>query len=205
MNVLFFLVFCLSALYFLCTDPNALLAVMLDGASSSATLCVSLLATYAVWLGLIRLWEDSGVSRRVAKLVKPLAKRLLKTDDEETLSAVSMNLSVNLLGISGAGTPYGVKSARLLDKTQNAEFSSAMFFILNATSLQLIPASIVAVRTSLQSVAPYDIILPTLLTTCFSTLLGVTLTWAFLRPKKTSKTDPFFLKTAKTKGAGTSL
>lgn len=205
MNVLFFLVFILSALYFLCTDPNRLLAVMLDGASASSTLCLSLLSTYAVWMGLIRLWEDSGVSRKIAKLVKPLARRLLKTDDEETLSAVSMNLSVNLLGISGAGTPYGVKSAQLLDKAPHAEFSSAMFFVLNATSLQLIPASIVAVRTSLQSTAPYDIILPTLLTTSFSTLLGVALTFAFLYPKKASKTDPFFLKNTKTKGAGTSL
>ena len=205
MNLLFFLVFTVSAVYFLFTDPNRLLAVMLDGASASATLCVSLLSTYAIWMGLIRLWEDSGVSRKIAKLVKPLAKRLLKTDDEATLSAVSMNLSVNLLGISGAGTPYGIESARLLDKSEHAEFSSAMFFVLNATSLQLIPASIVAVRTSLQSVAPYDVILPTLLTTIFSTLLGVALVFAFLRPKKERKTDPFFVKNIKTKGAGTSL
>lgn len=205
MNVLFFLVFTVSAVYFLFTDPNSLIAVMLDGASASATLCVSLVSTYAIWMGLIRLWEDSGVSRAIAKLVKPVARRLLKTDDEETLSAVSMNLSVNLLGISGAGTPYGIQSARLLDKSEHAEFSSAMFFVLNATSLQLLPASIVAVRTSLKSTAPYDIILPTLLTTCFSTLLGVALVFAFLRPKKARKTDPFFLKTSKMKGAGTSL
>ena len=124
------------------------------------------------------------IAKKVAKLVKPLAKKLLLTDDEECLEAVSMNLSVNLLGISGAATPYGVKAAGLLDKTEHAEYSSAMFFVLNATSLQLLPTSMVALRTSLQSVAPADIILPTLITTLFSTLLGAGLTMLFLRPKK---------------------
>ncbi len=205
MNVLFFLVFTACSLFFICTDPDALLSVLLDGASSAATLCVSLVSTYAVWMGLIRLWEDGGVSRSIAKLLKPVASRLLKTDDEETLSAVSMNLAVNLLGISGAATPYGVKGARLLDKSENADFSSALFFVLNATSLQILPASIVAVRTSLKSVAPYDIILPTLLTTTFSTALGVALVFLLLHPKKAEKTDPFFVKTNKMKGADTRL
>ncbi len=205
MNVLFFFVFTTTALFFLCTNPDKLLAVMLDGASTAATLSLSLVSTYAVWMGLIRLWEDSGVSQAIARLVKPVAKRLLKTDDEETLSVVSMNLSVNLLGISGAATPYGIRGARLLDKSTHAEFSSAVFFVLNATSLQVLPTSIVAVRTALKSTAPYDVILPTLITTTFSTVLGVSLVFLLLRPKKASKTDPFFAKTIKMKGAGTSL
>ena len=205
MNVLFFLVFTASSIFFLCTDPDRLLAVLLDGASSAATLSLSLIATYAVWMGVIRLWEDCGVSLVVARLVKPVAKRLLKTDDEEILSVVSMNLSVNLLGISGAATPYGVRGAQLLDKSNDAEFSSAVFFVLNATSLQLIPTSIVAVRTALKSVAPYDVILPTLITTTFSTVLGVSLVFLLLRTKKVAKNDPFFAKNIKMKGAGTSL
>ena len=205
MNVLFFLVFTTTALFFLCTNPDALLAVMLDGASTAGTLSLSLVSTYAVWMGLIRVWEDSGVSQGIARLVKPVAKRLLKTDDEETLSVVSMNLSVNLLGISGAATPYGIRGARLLDKSKHAEFSSAVFFVLNATSLQILPTSIVAVRTALKSTAPYDVILPTFLTTTFSTVLAVSLVFLLLRPKKASKPDPFFAKNIKMKGAGTSL
>jgi len=177
---------------------------MLDGASKSATLCVSLIATYAVWMGLMKLWEDSGVARGVSRLIKPVAKRLLKTDDEKALSAVSMNVSVNLLGISGAATPYGIKAAQLLDQTDNAEYSSAMFFVLNATSLQILPSSLVAVRVAMQSANPTDIILPTFLATVFSTVLGVLLTMLAYRKKAVAKkpTSPRFHR-KKAKAGGT--
>ena len=183
MNALFFIVFSICTLFLLLFSPENFLSAMLDGAGKSATLCLSLIATYAVWMGLMRLWEDSGVARGVSRLIKPVLKRLLKTDDEQALSAVSMNVSVNLLGISGAATPYGIKAAHLLDKTENAEYASAMFFILNATSLQILPSSLVAVRVAMASANPTDIILPTIIATVFSTALGVALT-AFAYRKK---------------------
>jgi spore maturation protein A len=184
MNILFAVIFILCAIVLLCLSPDTFFSILLDGASKAATTCLALLASYAVWMGLIKVWEDCGIAQKVAKLVKPAARKLLKTEDGEALNAVSMNLSVNLLGISGAATPYGVKAANLLDRTENAEYSSAMFFVLNATSLQILPASMVTVRASFGSGNPTDIILPTLLTTVFSTLLGVVLTAMLLRPKK---------------------
>ena len=206
MNALFFAVFTICTLSLLLFSPENFLPAMLDGAGKAATLCVSLIATYAVWMGLMKLWEDSGVARGVSRLIKPVAKRLLKTDDEEALSAVSMNVSVNLLGISGAATPYGIKAAQLLDKTDNAEYSSAMFFVLNATSLQILPSSLVAVRVAMHSVNPTDIILPTLITTVFSTVLGVFLTMFAYRKKSAVQTKNSTLlgvKQAKTGGTYT--
>ena len=206
MNALFFIVFSICTLSLLIFSPENFLPAMLDGATKAATLCVSLVATYAVWMGLMRLWEDSGITRGVSRLIKPVAKRLLKTDDEDALAAVSMNVSVNLLGISGAATPYGIKAAQLLDKTDNAEYSSAMFFILNATSLQILPSSLVAVRVAMQSSNPTDIILPTFLATVFSTTLGVLLTMFAYRKKAhhiTQQTKAFGVKKAKTRGACT--
>ena len=192
-------------------DPNAFLPTLLGGAEKSALTCFALLSSYAVWLGLMRVWEDSGVARGISRFLKPIARKLLRTEDEKTLNAACMNLSVNLLGISGAATPYGIQTAKLLDKTPNAEYASAMFFVLNATSLQLFPSSMIAVRVSMHSTAPYDIILPTLITTLFSTFLGVVLTKIFVSPNtamlKTKKSSvpkrkniaSFF----KTRGAGT--
>ena len=187
MNALFFAVFSICTLSLLVYSPQNFLPAVLDGASKSATLCVSLIATYSVWMGLMKLWEDSGVARGVSRLIKPVARRLLKTEDEEALSAVSMNVSVNLLGISGAATPYGIKAAQLLDKTDNAEYSSAIFFVLNATSLQILPSSLVAVRVGMKSANPADIILPIFLATVFSTVLGVALTVLAYRKKSTAK------------------
>lgn len=199
MNILFSGVLLLCSVIILIRAPENFLAAMLDGGSRAATLCVSLIATYTVWMGLIKVWEDSGVTRGVSKLLRPLAKKLFKTEDKAALDAVCMNLSVNLLGVSGAATPYGVKAAQLLDKSENAEYASAMFFVLNATSLQLLPTSLIAVRVSMHSLSPADIVLPTLFTTLFSTLLGGFLTWLFLRPKK-RKAERGFLQM---QGAGT--
>ena len=198
MNILFISLFCVCTFLLLCTSPETFLSALLEGAGKGASVCVSLVATYAIWLGLMRVWEDSGVARAVSRLTKPIAKRLFKTEDEETLQAVSMNMSVNLLGISGAATPYGIQAAKLLDKTDNAEYSSAMLFVLNATSLQLIPTSIIGVRVAMQSVSPYDVVIPTLLATAFSTLLGILLTRVFIPPKKTLSSHKIY----KMQGAG---
>ena len=184
MNLLFALIFILSAACLLILSPENFLPSLLQGASKSATLCLSLIATYSVWLGLMNVWKDSGVTNHVSRLLKPLAKKLFKTSDKETLNAISMNLSVNLLGISGAATAYGIEAARLLDKSEQAEYASAMFFVLNATSIQLIPTSIIGIRVALQSVAPANVILPTLITTGFSTLIGILLTRICIPPKK---------------------
>ena len=184
MNLLFTLVFCICTFLLLCTSPATFLAALLDGAGRGASICVPLIATYAVWLGLMRVWEESGVARAVSHLTKPIAKRLFKVEDDQALQAISMNMSVNLLGISGAATPYGIQAAKLLDKTEHAEYASAMLFVLNATSLQLFPTSIIGVRVAMQSGAPYNIVIPTLLATAFSTGLSVVLTRIFIPPKK---------------------
>ena len=201
MNILFALVFLISCILLLFHSPEIFLSSLLDGASKSAVLCTSLVATYALWLGLMRVWEDSGVSQKTSVLIKPLAKKLFKTEDKETLDALCMNLSVNLLGISGAATPYGIRAANLLNRAPCAEYSSAMLFVLNATSIQLIPTSIVGIRVALGSAAPADIILPTIITTALSTILGVLLTRIFIPPTsgKTKTRAALYLKT---KGAG---
>ena len=180
MNIVFSLVFILSAVILLFINPNAFLSTLLQGASKSASLCVSLLATYAVWLGLMRVWEDSGVSRRLSKLLTPVCSKLFATNDQAALNAACMNLSVNLLGISGAATPYGVRAATLLNDSPQADYSLCMLFVLNATSLQLIPTSMIGVRTALGSNAPADLVLPTVIASVLTTLLGVALVRVFL-------------------------
>ena len=205
MNILFSLIFILSTLLLLCVSPENFLSALLDGAGKSAALCASLIATYAVWLGLMRVWEDSGVTRGISRLLRPIAKKAFKTEDGAALDAICMNLSVNLLGISGAATPYGIQAANLLDKTEQAEYSSALFFVLNATSIQLLPTSLVAVRVAFHSAAPNDIILPVILTSLFSTLFGVLFTKLFFSLKEKKHRIParhIFIKKRKTKGAG---
>lgn len=204
--MLFYTVFILSTAIMLFISPETFLSTLLAGASKSATLCVSLLSTYCVWLGLMQVWEDSGVSKKVSALLLPVAKKLFKTNDKTTLQAVTMSMSVNLLGISGAATPYGIKAAALLDKTTDAEYASCMLLALNATSLQLIPTSVIGVRVALGSAAPADILFPTLFTSALSTLLAAVLVRVCILPKGARlqrKTGVQSVqRIAQTKGAG---
>jgi spore maturation protein A len=207
MNAIFTVIFLICTLLLLCTSPDLFLGALLDGAGKGAGICISLVATYSVWMGLMKVWEDSGLARGVSRMLKPLARRILKTDNDEAVGSACMSFSVNMLGISGAATPYGVKTAQLLDKTDNAEYSSAMFFVLNATSLQILPSSLVAVRLAMGSSAPNDIILPTLIVSAFSTILAALLTRLLIKPKsirKTSRRPNLILgKNIKMTGAGT--
>lgn len=183
MNAIFSIVFILTALMALAHAPDLFLSTVLDGASKSAALCFSLIATYAVWLGLMNVWKDSGLTHVISKALKPVSRKIFKTDNAETLDCLSMNLSVNLLGISGAATPYGIRATKLLDKSDTPEYSSAMFFVVNATSIQLIPTSIIGVRVALGSVAPASIVLPTFLCSAFSTILAMALVRILIPPK----------------------
>ena len=183
MNAIFLGLFLAASVCLLIVNPDIFLPTVLDSATDSATLCVSLLASYAVWMGLMQVWKDSGVTKGFSRLLRPLSKRLFRTNDEETLQAISANLACNMLGIGGAATPYGIRAAQLMDKSKHAEYSSAMFFALNATSIQLLPTSVIGIRASMGSGAPADIVLPTLITTAVSTFLACFLTWIFLRPR----------------------
>jgi spore maturation protein A len=206
MNVIFLIIICTCALGFLVINPDGFLSALLGGASKSASLCLALLATYAVWMGLMQVCEDSGVSPAFSRRLRPIAAKIFKTKDEQALNAVCMNLSVNLLGISGAATPYGIQAAHLLDKTEHPEYASALFLILNATSLQLFPSSIVAVRTSLHSANPTAVVLPCILASLFATLLAVgifLLCNAIHHPVKKLFSAKISIKNQKMKGAGT--
>ena len=201
MNALFSLVFLLGGALLFFLSPENFLPTLIDGAAKSAALCFSLIATYAVWLGLMNVWKDSGVTRAISRVLRPLVRKLFKTNDDETLDSVCMNASVNLLGISGAATAYGIKAANLLDRSPEREHDSCMLFVLNATSLQLLPTSIIGVRTALGSASPADIVLPTLIATLFSTVLGVILVQLFVPPTH-KKAACVRWEIGKTKGAG---
>ena len=169
-------------------NPELFLPTVLEAAGDAATLCVALLASYAVWMGLMQVWEECGITNKLSKLLRPICKRLFKTDDQRTLQAISANLSCNLFGLGGAATPYGIESVKLLNASPYPEYASCMFFVLNATSLQLLPTSVVGLRASLGSGAPADIVLPSILCTAVSTLIASLLTWLFLRPKQQKQT-----------------
>ncbi len=185
MNAIFSILFLFSLCVLLFLSPDHFLSILLEGASGAGTLSVAILASYCIWLGLMRVWEKLGVAKKIARLFRPIVKKLFRIEGEESVEAVSMNLSANLLGLGNAATPYGITAVERLKEEKDSEFALTMLFVLNAGSLQLIPSSVITLRASLQSVAPSDIFLPCLLSTILSTFLGVCLTFLFARKKRT--------------------
>lgn len=172
MNVIFTIIFILSMITLLITAPDKLLPSLLTGAENSAKMALTLFCIYAVWMSVSNLAEKSGLSKGAAKALKPLSKKLFKTDNEKALENLAMNVSCNLLGIGGAATPYAVKAIGELEKDKN-ERAQKLLFVINATSIQILPTTVIALRAGAGSAAAFDIFLPSLICTAFSTIVAV--------------------------------
>lgn len=163
-----------SILVLLITNPSAVLSEMLGASADTLELCIELCAVYAVWLGIMELVDASGLSEKLAKLLRPLIKKIFKVDDAETQKIIALNVSANMLGLGNASTPMGIKAMQKLDDgSGKANFAMIMLVVLNATSIQLLPTTVIGLRASAGSENPSDIIIPTLIATFCTTVLGI--------------------------------
>lgn len=157
-------------------NPSIILDEMISATTSVISLCVELCAVYTIWLGFLELVEKSGLGEKLAKLLRPVIRKLIKTDDEETERLIAMNMSANILGLGNASTPLGLKAMKKLDNGSSvASPMIIMLLILNTTSLQLLPTTIIGLRQSAGSVSAPDIILPTLLASIITTFVAISL------------------------------
>lgn len=175
MNVIFGIIITVCTVILTFKSPETLLSAMLEGTNKALDLSLKMVVIYAVWMGVFKIMEKTGLSEKIAKLLKPLNRLLFGKVDEESSKYISLNLSANLLGMSGATTPMGINAVKALDKSEKSNYAVAMFFVINATSVQLVPSSILALRSTFNSASPSDVILPTILATLVSTIVGILL------------------------------
>lgn len=176
MNIIFFIMLTASILFLIFTSPSLVLPTMIEGASSAIKLCVSLLAIYCVWLSFLKVIELAGLNKYITKLFKPITKKLFKGEEEKTQEYLCLNFSYNLLGMGGASTPMGIKAIESMYKGETrATDNMILFVVINCTSIQLLPTTIIGLRAMSGSLNPADIILPSLIATLFSTLVGIIL------------------------------
>ncbi len=176
MNRIWFVMVTGSLCFLLWSNPSGVLNSMIDASAEAFSLCIELCAVYCVWLGILELVEVSGLGEKLAKLLRPLIKKLFKIDDSETEKLIALNISANMLGLGNASTPMGIKAIKRLDDGSGvATNAMIMLIVLNATSLQLLPSTIIGLRATAGSVSPADIILPTIIVTACTCVLGVSL------------------------------
>ncbi|TNF92189.1 MAG: nucleoside recognition protein [Gammaproteobacteria bacterium] len=116
-----------------------------DMAEFAAKLALGLIGLMSLWLGLMKIAEQSGLVEKLVRLVRPVLKPLFPEipDDHPALGAISLNLSANILGLGNAATPLGIKAMQHLQDLNNhrdsASNSMCMFLALNTSSVQLLP------------------------------------------------------------------
>lgn len=150
-----------------------------DMARLGFEISLGLTGVMTLWLGLMKVGENGGVVRIMAKAVGPLFRKLFPDipKDHPVTGSIMMNLSANLLGLDNAATPLGLKAMTQLQelnpKKDTASNPMIMFLVLNTSGLTLIPISIMVYRAQLGAADPSDIFIPILLATFFSTVAGI--------------------------------
>ncbi len=137
---------------------------MADSAGEAVKLSVNLLGVLCLWTGLMNVAQKSGLVNAIARLAGPVMERLFPEipKGHPAKGAIVMNFIANFLGLGNAATPLGIKAMNELQKINGrkdtASNSMCMFLVINAASLQLIPATIIALRVSAGSKNPTEII-----------------------------------------------
>jgi len=150
-----------------------------DMAKVSVDIAFGLIGIMALWLGLLKIAEASGLDKILARALRPVSRWLFPEipHDHPAMTSILLNLSANWLGLSNAATPFGLKAMEELQKLNPekdvASNSMVTFLALNTAAITLIPATIIGVRISLDSQNPAEIIGTTIFAGICATTTGV--------------------------------
>lgn len=161
-----------------------LASAVTQGAQAGITLSISLAGSICLWTGVGKLMEKVGLTNFLAKVLSPLLGRIFPSSKKDKVLAgtLSANVCANFLGLGNAATPMGIQAAqRLANRSCKGVASDELcrLIVLNTASIQLIPANVAAVRSSLGCATPFDILPAVWLTSLCSAGLGVTAAWLF--------------------------
>jgi len=185
-----------SALVNFQTDPIRFVTMnkvtndgILHYAKVAVELAIGLIGIMALWLGVMRIAEESGLIAKLARALKPMTTRLFPDvpADHPAMGAMIMNLSANVLGLSNAATPLGLKAMEELNKLNKklgtATDAMCTFLVINTSNVQLIPATVIAIRAAAGSANPTEILGPAIVATTISTVVGVAVVKALAKVK----------------------
>jgi spore maturation protein A len=150
-----------------------------DGAKEAVTLCIGLISILVFWLGMMRIAEESGLLELLAKLFRPLVKRLFPDvpTSHPAMGYILSNMIANMFGLGNAATPLGIKAMEELKHLNggkdSASRSMVTFLAINTASITIIPTTVIAIRMNYNSASPTEIVVPTLIATIISMLGAV--------------------------------
>ncbi len=162
----------------ICGNAGVLSAGMMDSAGDAVTLIIKMAGGFMLWNGLFEILEQSGAAKAIAGAMKPILGKLFRgVKTEESMTAMTMNLTMNMLGLGNAATPMGLRAMESLQRESDYGDSTSpamcMFLVINASSIQLLPTTVLTLRRAAGSFMPEAVIWPTLCATAVSTLAGI--------------------------------
>ena len=157
---------------------QALAAAIPQGAQAGITLAISMAGSICLWTGVGKLMERSGITNFLCRVIRPVLYRIFPSSRQNPSLAASLstNICANFLGLGNAATPMGIKSAQYLahdSKHGVATNELCRLVVLNTASIQLIPANVAAIRSSLGCATPFDILPAVWVTSLCSAALGM--------------------------------
>lgn len=180
LNYLWGAMIIIGIVYAILTGNIAAIGTATLGSSREAvTLCITMLGIMAMWTGLMQVAKSVGIIDGLTKMLKPILTLLFPDIPKGHVANeyIASNMIANFLGLGWAATPMGLKAMAELKKLNHdsdvASCNMCTFLIINISSLQLIPVNIIAYRTQYNSISPTGILGAAIVTTCFSTLVGV--------------------------------
>ena len=175
----------------LCLGDMEALPAMMDStfemSKDGFEMCLGLTGTLTLWMGLLKIGEDSGLINKLANFLSPVLTRLFPEipKGHPALGAIFMNISANMLGLDNAATPMGLKAMQELQSINKAKDTASnsmiMFLTLNTSGITIIPISIMAYRAKAGAADPTDVFIPLLLTSLCSTIVGLIVCSIFQR------------------------
>lgn len=161
-----------------------------DSCETAVNLSITFFGTICLWTGLMEILKNTSLIEKLKKLVNPIMKILFPNlnKNENVYEEISMNIIANLLGLGNAATPMGLKAIDSLAKKNEDKGKLSnemmMLIILNTASIQLIPTTVIAIRSSLESSNPSKIIVPVWISTICAAIAGVSAAKLIIRKRK---------------------
>lgn len=166
-------------------------------AAGAVELSITFFSTICLWTGIMKIAQQTNFVTKLTKLLRPIINFLFPDckNNEKAKEEISMNMIANILGLGNAATPLGLKAMKTLQKDNfqkdTVSHSMAMFIVINTASMQLIPTTVIAIRTSFNSNNPTQIIFPVWGVTIAAFLAAVIATKIFIFFDKKRNTNIF--------------
>ena len=197
LNGIFLFLILISVLLAAATGQGeALTDAIVERAGKAVELAIGLVGLMAFFIGLMKVAQDAGLMRILARAVSPVMRKLFPSvpSDHPAMSAMLMNIGANMLGLANAATPFGIKAIEELDKLNGkkgtATNAMVLFLAINTAGLALLPSGVMSLRASLGSQDVAGIFFPTWFASGTATVVGVTMALLLARLTVYRKTEP---------------